>query len=231
MDRTLRSQSELSTGKANVGQDGALWCVAWVVIPLAIAWTVSWLWLPVLTERNFLIALPASWLLYAWGLRRFVRSSAVRWVVVGALTLVVVIRLFGPGGHFRTVENAQFREATVAFVEQARQHPNALSIGFNPGLGEPDIRLQQFKYYLEREREPVSLDVLGGLPSELDELLRNVRERHAAHVVVLCAHGALSPAFDEAMRKDHDVLYNQRFVKASVWTYRRRDDAPLRQDY
>ena len=53
VDRTLRSQSELSTGKANVGQDGALWCVAWVVIPLAIAWTVSWLWLPVLTERNF----------------------------------------------------------------------------------------------------------------------------------------------------------------------------------
>jgi uncharacterized membrane protein len=173
--------------------------IAWLVVPLAIAFVRSKMSLPMINDRNLLISLPAAFLLFARAITAIIRDVRLQAVTTGAIVAIMLHGLFVTGRYYTEPRKEQFREAAQVVALREHEFPNATVIAHAWSKG-------KFDYYLERLGADARVDLLAGTADDLDRLRAHLAERRPTHVWFLLGHQQPDPTFIKTLDRDLDLL-------------------------
>lgn len=189
--------------------------IAWLVLPFAIAYTRSKLSLPMITDRNLIISLPAALLLFSRALTRTVVDVRLQVVTVVTIVCILLYGLLVSGGYYRYPRKEQFREAVAVVVEREQEFPNARIIAH--AWSKPI-----FDYYLERLGATARVDLRAGTAEDVVRLESFLAAENPDYVWFLLAHRPPEPAFMEALDRELELVFHVPLYKAFTRLYRRR---------
>ncbi len=189
--------------------------VAWLVLPFAVAFVRSRVSLPIMTDRNLIISLPAAFLLLSRALTFTLAPPRLQAVTVGAMVALMLHGLFVTGAYYTRPRKDQFREAAALVAELERDFPNARIVahGWSPSY---------FDYYLVRRGASSRVDLPAGLASDVPRLRAFLAERRPDYVWMLAGHRVPERSFMAALDGDLELVFHQPLLGAFVRLYRRR---------
>jgi len=189
--------------------------VAWLVVPFAIAYIRSKLSLPVITNRNLIISLPAAFLLFSHALTRTVETVRLQALSVLAMVGILLFGLFVSGGYYRLPRKEQFREAALVVVEREAEFPDARIIAHAWSKG-------KFDYYLERLGAESRVDLKAGMAADVERVRAYLAAENPEHVWFLLGHMQPEVPFIEFLDHELELVAHFPFYGAFVRLYRRR---------
>jgi len=190
--------------------------IAWLVLPFAAAYTRSKFSLPMITDRNLIISLPAALLLFSRALTRSVVDVRLQAVTVVTIVGILLYGLLVSGGYYRYPRKEQFREAVAVVVEREDEFPNSRVIAH--AWSKPI-----FDYYLERLGASSRVDLRAGTAEDVDRLRDFLAGHDPDYVWFLLAHRQPEPAFMNALDEELELVFHVPLYKAFTRLYRRRD--------
>jgi 4-amino-4-deoxy-L-arabinose transferase-like glycosyltransferase len=187
---------------------------AWWVAPFAVAFVRSKLALPMMTDRNLLVSLPAAFLLLSRALTFTLPHRRLQAVTVGAMVALLLHGLFVTGAYYTRPRKEQFREAAALVAKLERELPNARVVahGWSP---------RYFDYYLVRTGAAARVDLAAGLESDVPRLRRFLAEERPDYVWMLAGHRLPERAFMQELDGSLELVFHQPLVGAFARLYRR----------
>lgn len=149
----------------------------WLVVPLAVTYIVSLLWVPILVPRYLLISLPAAYLLAARAFTQLPIRPEVQAIVAGAVAMLFLSQLIFSIDYYSEPRKAQIREG-VQFVAE-NERPASL-LAYCAG-----VRPKFFDYYLVRGGSDGRFQVRA-CETE-DDLARAVEEGNYRYVLFVAS--------------------------------------------
>jgi mannosyltransferase len=196
-----------------------LWVVLWLAVPFGLVFLKSLVSVPVLTNRNLMISLPAAYLLLARAVTRLpvrpVGQASITVVIAGALLLHLIVGW----GYYTTPSKEQFREAAAYFVEHDDPGENSLVLACTWGE-------RYFDYYLERLGSSRRVDAVAWRASDIPRVTRLIRERAPQYVWYLRGHLVPEPAFFEFLERELRLVEHKAFLGADAWLFETRQAPP-----
>jgi uncharacterized membrane protein len=189
---------------------------AWLVLPFAIAYTRSQVSLPMITDRNLLISLPAGFLLFARALTRTVTDARLQSITVGAMVAVLLYGLFVSGDYYRLPRKEQFREAAAVVAEHEDEFRNARVIAHAWSKG-------KFDYYLERHGAESRVDLKAGTASDVERTRAFLAAEQPDYVWFLLGHRQPEPSFMAFLDRELELVFHVPLYRAFARLYRRND--------
>jgi mannosyltransferase len=190
--------------------------IAWLVVPFAIAYTRSKLSLPMITDRNLLISLPAAFLLFSRALTFTLRAARLQAITVAAMVGVLLFGLFVTGGYYRLPRKEQFREAAAVVVEREAEFPDARIVAHAWSKG-------KFDYYLERLGSESRVDLRAGTAADVPRVRAYLAAEDPHHVWFLLGHMQPEEPFMKFLDHELELVFHVPLYRAFVRLYRRRD--------
>lgn len=124
------------------------WLMAWISIPMICAVVVSEFVLPVLTDRNLIIMLPAMVLITALALQSLDRWAGGRPIFIVLLTVGMLTDLLSFRSYYQTPTKWQYRAVAQSIVTQTETPEDT---AFISGAWHPSY----FDYYLKQQNSPI----------------------------------------------------------------------------
>jgi len=189
--------------------------LAWLVIPFAIAFARSKLSLPMITNRNLIISLPAAFLLFARAITTIVRDSRLQAVTTGAIVAIMLHGLFVTGRYYTQPRKEQFREAARVVAEREHEFPNATVVAHAWSAG-------KFDYYLERLGADARVDLMAGTTEDLERLRAHLASRRPTYVWFLLGHLQPDSVFMQTLDRDLDLVFHVPLYRTFTRLYKVR---------
>ena len=190
--------------------------LAWLVLPIAIAFARSKISLPMITDRNLIISLPAAFLLFSRAITRSVPDTRLQAITATAIVGVMLHGLFVTGGYYRLPRKEQFREAAAVVAEREAEFPNAVVIAHAWSKG-------RFDYYLERLGASSRVDVKAGTATDVTRVRDFLAAENPEHVWFLLGHRQPEQAFMAFLDRELELVFHVPLYKAFARLYHRRD--------
>jgi hypothetical protein len=192
----------------------ATWLLlAWLVLPVAIAYLYSVLVAPVFLHRALIIVVPAVYLLVARAVTQLpLRPAGIAAVSAGLLGLMLFDLVITKAYFIKPVKG-QVREATAFLVAHDAPEAPALVLACAHNAIE-------FNYYLERLGSARRVDQLVSKEADANVVRRLIDERRPQHVWILDGHKPLEPALLDALAADLTLIETAQFLESAAWHFR-----------
>ena len=184
----------------------------WLVVPFALVYLKSRVSLPLLTDRNLIISLPAAYLLLARSVFGAFHGHVARAVAAGALVLCSLWGLIVPGRYYTEPHKEQLREAARYVATREAGQSDAAIVGYPAA----------FNYYLEREGNSRRLDFAYAAGSDGGDLALFLARARPQRVWLLAAHLKPTPAMLSRLEERYRQIGFERFNHAWVRRYEAR---------
>jgi hypothetical protein len=186
---------------------------AWLLVPFAAALAISFALVPVFTNKNLIISLPAAYLLLSRAALRLPRRPQLAAALALGLVGMSAFGVLANGRYWRRPHREQFREATSALLARSWD-PAATRILAYPAFG--------FDYYLAKQQGPRPVDFAlvprPGLAAAAAFLARD----RSQTLWLLTAHHDAEAELLRALERDHALVLEERFYYAWLRRYERR---------
>jgi hypothetical protein len=194
----------------------------WLVAPVAIAFALSRLWMPVLTTRNLIVLLPAAYALCARSLCDLFPSPRAFGALGALLASALLIGLLWTGGHYSRPRHEQFREAAAVVVRHESSAPGATLLAFG-------AHAHHFDYYLAHLGARARVDLAVPAWGDSTEFLRHLDAQRPDSVWLLAARREPSPELLAALEVRFRQVLHEELHRTSARLYTRRR-SPRRPD-
>lgn len=185
----------------------------WLVFPIMIPFVLSFMIVPMYSDRYVISAAPASYLLLAYGILSF------RKVIPLILSFGVLAIIFVPGlrYYYATDLNQQWKEA-AAYVEENAE-PGEIIV-FAPN-NDRQIEQKSFNWYYSGSLQNCGVNFQITEPTEISEALMHCASGYDHFWVII---GGLSPGryksvFLNPSQTDIRVIKEQHFVQISIYLF------------
>jgi 4-amino-4-deoxy-L-arabinose transferase-like glycosyltransferase len=190
----------------------------WVVLPFLGAYLISLFWVPVFSERNLIIILPALYIFFS-------RSIVSLFLNIKIQTIIIIITASLIAGtfnidYYRKPFKEQFREAGE-FVAKNSYSYDDLSIiawGCSPRF---------FDYYIEKFGLNKKIDLMIPARYDVNILQKFITERNPRYLWFLCYEGPDSnyiPQLIKEFKKCAIITKKKSFIGINLWFFRRQNE-------
>ena len=218
-----RGERPAPSGKEGAGAAGsrrgspelpatALVC-AWLVVPFAAALAISFALVPVFTNKNLIVSLPAAYLLLSRATLRLPRRPQLAAALALTLVGMSAFGVLANGRYWRRPHREQFREATSALLARSWD-PAAGRILAYPAFG--------FDYYLAKQQAPRPVDFALVPRPHLAAATAFLTSDRSQTRWLLTAHHDAEPELLLALERDYALVLEERFYYAWLRRYERR---------
>jgi hypothetical protein len=187
----------------------------WLAAPVAVAFALSKLWMPLLTTRNLIVVLPAAYALCARALCSLFPGPRAWRRLATLLAAVLAFGLFVSGAHYTRPRHQQFREAAAAVARHPSAPPAAIVLAYG-------AHAHHFDYYLERLGSPLRVELAVPAWGDANALSRLAEARHPDLVWLLAARREPPPELLTALEARFDPVLHEEFHHTSARLYARR---------
>lgn len=192
-----------------------LWVMLWLTVPFGVAFLMSRVSTPVLTNRNMIISLPAAYLLLARAVARLplrpLGHSVITVVLVGAFLWHLVV----PKRYYSVPHKQQWREAVGYVIEHDDAYKDSLILS----CGRPT---RYIDYYFRRMGSARRTDAKVWREADIPMVKELIQTRAPRYVWYLLTHAPPEKAFFEFLERELQLVEHKRFFKAEVWLFERR---------
>jgi mannosyltransferase len=186
--------------------------VAWLIVPIAIAFVESRLLLPIVQLRYLLICLPPAYLLLARAITTVPLHGWGRPALAIAVIACYLGVLLGPLHYYSRLNKEQFREAVTYVAEQDAAHPDSLIVG---NVWHPDY----LNYYFEQVGSARRTDLIASHPEDLPALVGALETRRPRYVWFIAAHLTPDPQVLGYLESHLTPLDHRQLLEADVWLF------------
>ena len=192
--------------------------LCWLLLPVALAFAVSKVWLPIYTRRNLLIVLPAAYALTARALTWLLPRPRAQ-ALAGAALAVALLGGLWSGHYYTRVHNDQFREAAAVLAAHEAETPGAV-------VWAAGVPGEYFDYYLARQGAQIRTD--RDARAHGDPIRALVAERRPPWFWLLAGPRPVPDRLFTALEPHYELVRHDAFYHASARLYRRRRGWRLR---
>ena len=183
----------------------------WLIVPFTGAYIRSIVSIPVLTQRNMIIIMPAACLLIGRSLMRIPMKHYIRAILVSAGILYLIYYLIFPMQYYQRPVKCQFREA-VQFVLNSEYLDNDALIVANA----------HFVDYFEKLGSDRRVDVHFMVAGAWSKIERALRKNPKEHIFYISAGKRDKGQLDKFKRQNYKQETYKRLVNGYVALYRKR---------
>jgi len=187
----------------------------WLAAPVAIAFALSKLWMPVLTTRNLIVLMPAAYALCAHSLDSLFPGPRAFRATAALLAATLLAGLLWTGGYYTRPRNQQFREAAAVVVRHESEAPGAKRLVYGS-------HAYHFDYYLERLGAQGRIDLAVPAWGDANELLRHLDTHRPESVWLLSARREPTPELLAEIEARYQPVLHEALHRTSVRLYSRR---------
>ncbi len=210
----LSRGSTAASWRARLGSPTGL-VLLWLVAPVAIAFALSRLWMPLLTTRNLIVVLPAAYALCARSLCDLFPSPRAFTAIGTLLATTLLVGLLWTGGHYSRPRHQQFREAAAAVVRHESEAPGATLLAFGS-------HAYHFDYYLAHLGARGRIDLAVPAWGDTNEFLRHIDAQRPDSVWLLAARREPTRELLAALETRFQQVLHEELHHTSVRLYARR---------
>jgi len=184
----------------------------WLIVPISIAYFISLIGSPILTQRNLLISLPPAYLLLARAITRLSKTGYLQWALVGVFGVLPLIHMIFVSGYYRNPDKEQFREAVRYVVDMHDPEEDEGFIGF---AKYPDY----LEYYFMRFNSELKIELLLYEKEDLADLDRYLVHHPVNRLWYISGHGLPPSDLIDAIEERYPLLDEKAFLGAHVWKF------------
>jgi hypothetical protein len=184
----------------------------WLTIPFLIAYFISVAFLPVLTERNLIISLPAAFLVFSHAILRLPFNLFLKKLFFILLFLILLFHLTVKKKYYNEPEKAQFK-AVVQYVLEKEDNADPLIVGFCWSE-------YMFNYYFKRMDSEIAVDALLGGENDIEPLQNLIEENEPDYFWYIFAHRSPDEQFLKFLNKTYFMKEEKSFAGAGVFLYK-----------
>lgn len=188
----------------------------WAFLPFLGAYLISLFWVPVFSERNLIIILPAFYILFSRSIIRLFLNVKIQTMLI--IIIIGLIACTFNRDYYRKPFKEQFREAGE-FVAKNSYPYEDLSIiawGCSPGF---------FDYYIDKFGLNKKIDLMIPARYDVDRLKKFIIERNPRYLWFLCYEGPDSnyiPQLIEEFKKCAVITKKKSFIGINLWFFKRQ---------
>jgi hypothetical protein len=184
----------------------------WLVLPVVCALIVSYALVPVLTNRNLLVILPAFFLLLSLLIHVLLKKDLFRIAAGFLLGLFLLFQLFFVREHYSAPHKSQFRETACYAATHANPETNTVVVAsvWNEFY---------LDYYFRRNLSNLKVDVLATGVSDFDTVRTLIRQEVPDELWFIWAHREPETALIDSIEKYSCEMEYHGFVQAGLWRF------------
>ncbi len=183
--------------------------ISWLIAPFIISYLVSVIFLPVLTERNLIISLPAAYLLISHSIVQLPFNLLFKRLFLILLILISLFHLVVKNGYYTKPAKPQFREAAEYILKKEQNILPPFIIGYSWSE-------YKFNYYFERKGSHYHIDALLGGKNDIQSLQNLIKENELDYFWYLFAHRTPDNEFLEFLGKTYHIKEEKKLFGAGV---------------
>lgn len=189
--------------------------VAWLIVPMAIAFAWSYWSQPVFMDRALIIVAPAAYLLAARGLTQLPLPRPAVAALAAALLAYLLADLLATRRYYTRLFKGQFREAAAHLVagDDPARPALVLACCFTP---------RYYDYYLRHFGSPRRVEAVIRTPAEAAAQAARLAAQPPEQLWLLSGHIDCDPALLASLRASMTQVDEARFRRAAVWHFVRR---------
>lgn len=187
----------------------------WLAAPVAVAFALSKLWMPVLTTRNLIVLLPAAYALCARSLCALFPGPRAFRALGALLALILLVGLIWTGGYYSRPHRQQFREAAAVVVRHESGAPGAALLAYG-------CHAHHFDYYLAHLGARGRIELAVPAWGDANEILRHLDAQQPESVWLLSARREPSPELLAALEVRYRPVLHEALHHTSARLYARR---------
>jgi mannosyltransferase len=192
--------------------------ILWLIVPFAVAYVKSRLSVPILTNRNMIIVLPAACLLLGRSFTRLPFTRSIRVLAVTAASFFLLYYLVFPMQYYRKPVKAQFREA-VQFALKSVHFDNDALIASNVNYAE------YVDYYFEKLGSDRRIDVLFKEVGDWGKIERALRRESKKCIFYICAGKREKGLMKKIHKQGYEQIAYGAWKNSRVAVYRKESSA------
>ncbi|HEX6384538.1 MAG TPA: glycosyltransferase family 39 protein [Anaerolineae bacterium] len=189
-----------------------MFLVLWLSVPFLLVYIKSVISVPVLTNRNLIISLPAAYLLLARAITRLPLPAPGQSFVSLALLFTFLTNLLFTMHYYTAPHKAQFREAVQQIIVRDPSYQRSVIIGYAWNKA-------YLNYYFENLGSNRRVDILAGKASDIAAVSETIRRYEPQYVWYIRAHRKPEPKFVDFLNENLTLVAHDEFVKADVWLF------------
>lgn len=186
--------------------------LAWLVVPVLIAYVWSQIGRPLFTYRYLIIAAPPAYVLVARAVTQLPVRPVIVTLVAVALPMVLWLHLVFGMGYYSEPSKDQFREAAAYLVGHDTPSAGAVILACA-------WHRKYFDYYFERLASPRRVDRLAEGGGDRAAIVQLVAERSPRDVWLLAGHKTPDPALVGALTDELQLVGESHFLGADAWHF------------
>jgi 4-amino-4-deoxy-L-arabinose transferase-like glycosyltransferase len=191
------------------------WLGLWLVVPFVGAYIASLVCVPVLTNRNLIISLPAAFLLVARSITRLPCPPRIQGVIVFGIVGASLAHLVFGLNYYSEPHKEQFREAVDLIVRREGRYKNALVIGYA-------WNEEYFNYYFERSGSNTRVGATGGEEGDIPIISELLSSPTLQYVWYIRGHIMPDPEFVRFLEESLVLIDHEGFIGTEVWLFEKR---------
>jgi uncharacterized membrane protein len=212
---TILRQSE--SRRQNLLSPGSL-LIIWLIIPVLLVYARVHISEGIWHNRNFLIVVPAAYLLTARAITQLPYRRAAVPLATLSLLGMIIYQLLWVQNYYTRPQKEQFREAVALIVENNLVYPDAPIIGWA-------WHKTYFDYYFTHWRSARRVDQLLGQQSDIAQAEAFIAAADSPYIWYIAAHRPPDPEFFSFLHSEMDIVLHQSFIKADVWLFEQKQIA------
>lgn len=184
----------------------------WLILPVIISLTISYLFVPVFTNRNLLIILPAVFILFSVSIHIVFNKRWPRIIASTALCVFFLFQLFIVREHYSIPHKNQFREtAEFAALNYSVQKETVIVVSaWNEFY---------FNYYFERNPGNLTVDAVATSAVDFSEIRDLIELQQPEELWFLWGHLEPDEALIDSVAKYFTDTEYVQFTGAGVWHF------------
>lgn len=186
--------------------------VLWAALPILSALAVSYVFVPVFTNRNLLVTLPAFFLLFSLSIHILLEKPRFRMAAGAFIVLLLAVQLLFIRGHYTRPHKSQFREVARFTAENLDPNNEYLIVA-------SAWKEFYFDYYFQRFETGLSVDTLATMESDFPAVLYLIEGRNPDEIWFLWGHREPEEALVDSMKKYSEEQEYFPFVFAGIWRF------------
>lgn len=186
--------------------------VLWAALPILSAIAISYAFVPVLTNRNLLVTLPAFFLLLALSIHILLEKPRFRMIAGSILVLLLSVQLLFVREHYTRPHKSQFREVARFTAENVDMNSDYLIVASS-------WHEFYFDYYFQRYDTGLSVDTLATLESDYSAVESLIQRKEPEEIWFLWGHREPEVALVDSLEIHSEEHEYFPFVFAGVWRF------------
>jgi mannosyltransferase len=185
----------------------------WLLVPFAIAFIISLISNPILTNRNLIISLPAAYLLIA----RAITQLPINWKTQQIVTFFIIgfslYHLIFIMGYYSKPYKTQFREAAEYVATEQSDYENSVILAYvwNPAY---------LEYYFHKKGFGQKVDLIAGEEKDIPRVSELINKKNPDFIWFINAHKSPSLKLINFLEDNFTLINHADFLGANIWLFR-----------